>query len=329
MDTKTFWTNKYMRKQSIDIVQINLGNVCNQVCSHCHIDASPSGNKNMDGNTAQKIARTIAASAIKHVEFTGGAPELNLNLKWLIEELVKNNKSVTVRTNLTVLDMPEHAFYIELYKKYKVKLVASLPCYLPENVDKQRGAGVYTKSIGVLKKLNALGYGTNGLSLDLVYNPIGDFLPPEQKKLQQDYAQFLKDHYGVTFNEVIPITNAPIGRFKEILRQEKKLNHYRELLKKSYNPATIDKLMCRKLLSIDCQGYIYDCDFNLALNIRLKGYEQVKFWDVDLARFTPEITFDEHCYACTAGSGSSCHGALINVNEAGEVKKVTCMGTDG
>ena len=265
MDTNTFRTNKHTRKQSVDIVQINLGNVCNQVCSHCHIDASPSGNKNMDWNTAQKIAHTIAASAIKHVEFTGGAPELNPNLKWLIEELAKNNKSITVRTNLTVLDMPEHAFYIELYKKHKVKIVASLPCYLPENVDKQRGAGVYTKSIGVLKKLNVLGYGTNGLSLDLVYNPTGDFLPPEQKLLQQDYTQFLKDHYGVTFNVVIPITNAPVGRFKDILRKEKKLNHYRELLKRSYNPATVDKLMCRTLLSIDYQGYIYDCDFNLAL----------------------------------------------------------------
>jgi len=318
-----------MQKQSIDIVQINLGNVCNQICSHCHIDASPLGNKNMDWNTAQKIAHTIAASAIKHVEFTGGAPELNPNLKWFIEELVKNNKSVTVRTNLTVLDMPERAFYIELYKKYKVKLVASLPCYLPENVDKQRGAGVYTKSIGVLKKLNVLGYGTNGLSLDLVYNPSGAFLPPEQKLLQQDYTQFLKDHYGVTFNAVIPITNAPVGRFKDILRKERKLNHYRELLRRSYNPATVDKLMCRTLLSIDYQGYMYDCDFNLALGRKARGYEHAKSWEVDLSRFTPEITFDEHCYACTAGHGSSCHGALIKVGEAGEVKKATCIGTDG
>lgn len=324
MDTKNFWTNKHTQKQTIDIVQINLGNVCNQICSHCHIDASPAGNKNMDGNTAQKIARTIAASAIKHVEFTGGAPELNPKLKWLIEELAKNNKSVTVRTNLTVLDMPEHAFYIELYKKYKVKIVASLPCYLQENVDKQRGPGVYTRSIAVLKKLNALGYGEDGLSLDLVYSPAGDFLPPQQHLLQEDYTQFLKEHYGITFNAVIPITNAPVGRFKEILRKEKKLDLYRELLQKSHNPATVDKLMCRKLLSIDYQGYMYDCDFNLALGMRLKGHEQVRFWEVDLSNFTPEIIFDEHCYACTAGSGSSCHGALVDHDAAEKSNARSC-----
>jgi radical SAM/Cys-rich protein len=278
----------------------------------------------MDQKTAHKIACSIAAANIEHIEFTGGAPELNPNLKWFIEELVKNNITVTVRTNLTVLGMADYGFYLEFYRKHRVKIVASLPCYMPENVDKQRGPGVYTKSIAVLKKLNALGYGKNDLTLDLAYNPLGDFLPPEQHLLQRDYEQFLKERYDVTFNVVIPIINAPVGRFKDILRKEKKLNHYKALLRNSYNPATLDKLMCRSLLSIDYQGYLYDCDFNLALNMRLKGYEQDRFWDVDLTRFIPEITFDEHCYACTAGHGSSCHGALVKESDTHAVHNAAC-----
>ncbi len=311
MSMPAFWSNQCNRKKAIAIIQINLGNACNQVCSHCHIDASPAGQRNMDQKTARKIARKIAASDIMNIEFTGGAPELNANLQWFIEELVKSSKTVTVRTNLTVLAMPEYTFYVELYEHYRVRIIASLPCYMLENVDKQRGAGVYAKSIAALKRLNALGYGTNGLSLDLVYNPLEDFLPLEQKLLQRDYTQFLKKYHGITFNAVIPITNAPVGRFKEILHKEKKLNQYRLLLRKSYNPATVEKLMCRTLLSINYQGYMYDCDFNLALDKKVRGYAHVKFWEADLPNFTPEITFGEHCYACTAGSGSSCHGTLV------------------
>jgi radical SAM/Cys-rich protein len=181
----------------------------------------------------------------------------------------------------------------------------------------------------VLKKLNALGYGTNGLSLDLVYNPLGDFLPPQQKMLQLDYTQFLKEHHDITFNAVIPITNAPVGRFRTMLCKKNRLTTYMGLLKSNYNSATLDKLMCRTLLSLDYQGYMYDCDFNLALGKRLRGHENVRFWEVDFASLATEITFGEHCYACTAGHGSSCHGALINVSEAGVVKKATCIGTDG
>jgi radical SAM/Cys-rich protein len=324
MKNRTFWLQQEMIKQPVTIMQINLGNRCNQACTHCHIQASPEGSHNMDRKTAEKIMHKLIASDIKDIEFTGGAPELNINLPWFIEELAKNNKNITVRTNLTALDMPEHGFYFELYRKCRVKIIASLPCYLQENVDRQRGAGIYQRSIAVLKKLNTRGYGSDGLTLDLVYNPSGDFLPPEQHLLQCDYTQFLKEHYGVTFNTVIPITNAPVGRFREILRKEKKLKHYRELLRKSHNPATMDKLMCKTLVSINYQGYVYDCDFNLALNRSVKGYENVRFWEIDLVGFTPEITFDEHCYACTAGHGSSCYGALVKEGNAGAVNDAAC-----
>ena len=312
MKNTTFWLQQKMTKNPVAIVQINLGNQCNQVCTHCHIQASPEGANNMDRKTAGKIMRTLIASDIKNIEFTGGAPELNDNLPWFIEELAKNNRNVTVRTNLTALAMQEQENFFTLYRQHRVHLVASLPCYLQENVDRQRGAGVYETSIAVLKKLNALGYGSDGLTLDLVYNPLAGFLPPDKVLLQRDYTRFLKEHYHISFNSVIPITNAPVGRFKELLRQEKKLNCYQQLLRNSFNPATMDKLMCKTLISINHQGYVYDCDFNLALERRVKGYENVRFWEIDLSCFSPDITFDEHCYACTAGSGSSCHGNLAD-----------------
>ncbi len=298
-------------KQSVSTVQINLGNRCNQTCSHCHIQASPEGKHMMNKETAAKVMRKINRADIQDIEFTGGAPELNPHLPWCIEELSHHNKRVTVRTNLTVLDMQHYDFFFDLYRTYRVKIVASLPCYLQENVDAQRGAGVYAKSLNVLKKLNELGYGKNDLVLDLVYNPSRDILPPPPQVLQREYERFLHERFGIVFNRVIPITNVPIGRFAELLRQQKRLKPYLQFLQSNVNPATLDRLMCRKLISINYAGYVYDCDFNLALDRRVNGYETVKFWEIDLAEFSPDITFDNHCYACTAGHGSSCYGALI------------------
>ncbi|MEK7841595.1 MAG: arsenosugar biosynthesis radical SAM (seleno)protein ArsS, partial [Deltaproteobacteria bacterium] len=305
-----------VRKNKIKVIQINLGNKCNLQCSHCHIGASPEGDRNMDSDTAMKVIKRLIETDIKDIEFTGGAPELNPNLRLFIENLSIHNKNLVVRTNLTVLDSPAYSLYIDLYKKYKVKVIASLPDIFPDTTDKQRGKGVFQKSINVLNRLNAIGYGRDGLLLDLVYNPAGDYLPPDQNEIENNYKRLLKERYDITFNNLITIINSPIKRFKESLQQTGRLEEYLKLLKKSYNPATINKLMCRDLISIDYRGYVYDCDFNLALGMKAKGYEDRRFWEIDLSNFTQEITFGQHCYACTVNMGSSCHGVLIKEEES-------------
>ncbi len=305
-------TGRAIRKGNVKIIQINLGNKCNQSCVHCHQEASSQSNNNMSSGTAQNILKKLSRLDVESVEFTGGAPELNPNLEIFIEELSKYNKKITVRTNLTVLDLPEYSFYADLYKKHRVKIVASLPCVYEENVDRQRGAGVYQTSIKVLKRLNNLGYGGPDLVLELVYNPGGNFLPAAQSGLEKLYKQTLKDKYEIGFNRLLSLTNVPIKRFKRFLVEQGKLEEYLDLLTRKYNPDTLANLMCRDLLSVDYKGDIYDCDFNLALNLRVKDYEEVKFWELDdWSNFKPEITLAEHCYACTAGAGSSCFGSLV------------------
>jgi len=301
--------NSDILKGKIEIIQINLGNLCNQECEHCHVAGSPIGENNMSRETADKIIGKLIDMDVKQVEFTGGAPEMNKNLPHFIEELCKNNKNknITVRTNLTILDSPEYSFYYDLFKKYKVSLVASLPCYDKENVDAQRGTGVYNKSISVLKKLNELGYGKGELKLDLVYNPLGDFLPGDQTELEKDYKANLKESAGIEFNSLITIANNPINRFKEKLVKENKFESYMKLLKDSYNEKNLDKLMCKRLISVDFEGNIYDCDFNQVLGMKIND---TKFWDVDFSDFKPAIKVGEHCFACTAGAGSSCYGSL-------------------
>lgn len=297
-------------KQRIEVIQINVGSRCNQRCAHCHIGGGPDGSM-MDSCVAEKIIAALALQPVARVELTGGAPELNPGLKNFIEQLSVQGKQVAVRTNLTSLELPECNFYPDLYKAYKVKLVASLPCYSAGNVDRQRGEDVFQKSIEVLQRLNRLGYGTNGLELDLVYSPFAEFLPPGHAGLERAYKEILHEHYGVAFNRLIAMANVPIGRFKETLNAQKKYADYMALLQKCFNPATVGRLMCRALLSVNYQGYVYDCDFNLALDRKIKGYEHAQFWEIDFSCFVPEISFGEHCFACTAGCGSSCHGALI------------------
>jgi radical SAM/Cys-rich protein len=265
----------------------------------------------MNCDTAEKIIGALAQQPAARVELTGGAPELNPGLKNFIEKISAQGKQITVRTNLTSLVLPECSFYPDLYKAYKVKLVASLPCYGAENVDRQRGEGVFQTSIEVLQRLNRLGYGTNGLKLDLVYNPLAEFLPPEHAGLEHAYKEILRERYGVAFNGFIAMANVPIGRFKEALDAQKKYGDYMSLLQQCFNPATVGRLMCRALLSVNYQGYVYDCDFNLALDKKIKDYEDARFWEIDFSCFAPEISFGEHCSACTAGCGSSCHGALV------------------
>lgn len=308
--------NLRLRKDKINIIQINLGNRCNLQCSHCHIEGSPSGDRNMDAATANKIIKWLNDTDIKDIEFTGGAPELNPNLKSFIEDISKQGKNLIVRTNLTILDSPAYSLYPDLYpdlyKEHKVKVIASLPDIFHNTTDKQRGKGVFQKSINVLNKLNKIGYGiSKDLPLDLVYNPAGDYLPPDQHQLEGNYKKILKEQYDISFNNLITIVNSPIKRFRKYLQQTGRLNDYIDLLKKDYNPSTLDKIMCRHLISIDYAGYVYDCDFNLALNMRIKGYEGMRCWEIDISDFFHEITLAEHCYACTVNRGSSCHGTLI------------------
>jgi radical SAM/Cys-rich protein len=305
------WQESSLRKTTLDAIQINLGNRCNQRCIHCHIGASPEGSNNMNEDTARLILRKLLSINSQLIEFTGGAPEMNPNLQMFIEELTKHGIKTSVRTNLTVLDMPEYSDLIDLYKKYKVKVIASLPGCFKDVTDKQRGNGVFDKSIAVLQRLNNAGYGMKGLELDLVYNPSGDYLPPSADSLEHDYRQILNKQYGVVFNRLITITNSPIGGFKSYLINNKKYEDYLQLLTNNFNSDTLNHIMCRRIVSVDYLGYVYDCDFNLALSIKIKGYENVKFWEIDFNDFNPEISCKEHCYACTAASGSSCHGALL------------------
>jgi radical SAM/Cys-rich protein len=293
-----------LNKRKIEIVQINLGNKCNQTCYHCHVEGSPSGKRNMDDSTAQKIHEALKKSNIAYIEFTGGAPEINPNLKFFIEGLSKYGKQLTVRTNLTILELPDYSFYSDLYRRHRVHIVASLPSIFQEVTDRQRGKGVFHASVKILKKLNEMGYGTNGLLLDLVYNPAEDNLPPEQIPLEKEYKELLREHYGISFSRLIPLVNCPVTRFKNFLIRHGKYNHYMELLKRNYNPKTLDSVMCRNLISIDDQGHLYDCDFNLAVGRNIKGHGNNKLWEIELDHFAPEIALGEHCYACTVNQGS-------------------------
>lgn len=318
-----FWKDQSFKKGNINLIQINLGNKCNLQCTHCHIEASPSGDKNMDTVTARKIMTGLKEIDVQDIEFTGGSPELNPNLKLFIEEVARQDKNLAVRTNLTILDSPAYSFYIPLFKRYRIKVIASLPDIFPDTTDAQRGKGVFKKSIDVLNKLNNIGYGKgDGLILDLVYNPCGDYLPPDPNQLEDNYKRILRERYDIHFNNLITMVNSPMKRFGENLKRTVRLDDYVNLLKERYNPSTTDKIMCRGLISIDYAGYIYDCDFNLALNMKVKGYEDSRFWEIDFSNFNPEIAFAGHCYACTVNNGSSCHGRLIEGDKVDMKEKV-------
>lgn len=305
------WKNKDIRKVALQTIQINLGNRCNQRCFHCHIGASPDGNKNMDEKTASLVLEKLITLTPDMVEFTGGAPELNPNLKMFIEELSRHGINTTVRTNLTVLDMDDYSPLIDFFARHKVKLIASLPSCFRDATDRQRGDGVFEKSIKILQRLNSIGYSTGNLELDLVHNPTDAYLSVTTDVLENDYRQILKKSYGVDFDHLITITNSPIGGFKRYLIERGNYDDYMRLLVNNFNADTLENIMCRRLISVDYKGYVYDCDFNLALGIKIKGYEDLRFWEIDFDNFNPEISCGEHCYACTAACGSSCHGALL------------------
>lgn len=299
-----------LRARKIETLQVNLGLKCNQTCSHCHVEASPSRTECMDRRVMKEVIDAAERTRCRLVEITGGAPELHTNFRWFISTLHEKGIPIRVRTNLTVLleegleDIPE------LLRDLGVQLVASLPCYLEENVRAQRGNGVYEKSIEAIKGLNSLGYGIEpGLPLDLVYNPGGAYLPPEQSALEEDYHRELEERFGISFTHLLTITNMPIGRFFEKLKADGGTEEYLSLLRESFNPATLDHLMCRNQISVNWDGTLYDCDFNLALDLPVVGRNRIE--NLDHAAVVGRATkTGDHCFGCTAGAGSSCGGAL-------------------
>lgn len=304
-----------IRRETVSTLQVNLGYLCNQQCVHCHVNAGPKRTEIMSAENIQNVIDYLDASNVKLLDLTGGAPELNPHFRDLVKAARARNVEVIDRCNLTVLEEPGQEDLVEFLAEQGVQVTASLPCYQKENVDGQRGKGVFDKSISGLKKLNQLGYGQTGskLELSLVYNPTGPFLPPPQDMLEADYKQKLFDQHGIIFTRLLTLANMPIQRFGSSLISRGQFNDYMALLKSAHKDENLHTVMCRNLISVDWQGYLYDCDFNqmLDLPMQLDNLKKPHLRDVvgrDLSG-TP-IVVRGHCYGCTAGQGSSCGGAL-------------------
>jgi len=302
-----------IHRQELDTLQVNIGYKCNQTCLHCHVNAGPTRTEMMDQETLALIPQVLAARGLSTLDLTGGAPELHEGFRDVVRAARAQNCKVIDRCNLTILFEPGQEDLAEFLAEQQVEIVASLPCYSLDNVDKQRGKGTFDKSIAALQKLNALGYGKpdSGLVLNLVYNPQGASLPPNQEALQADYQRELFEHFGIVFNQLFVITNMPIQRFGSTLISKGQFNDYMDLLKANYAAANLDTVMCRNLVSVDWQGYLYDCDFNQLLTLALPGQGRPHLRDLlqqDL--HDHPIRVADHCYGCTAGQGSSCGGAL-------------------
>jgi len=298
----------------LEILQVNVGKLCNQACHHCHVDAGPKRTEIMGARTATRVIELMQGAPNLHtVDITGGAPELNAQFRHLVEAARAAGKNVIDRCNLTVLFEPEQQDTAAFLAAHGVTVIASLPCYSKANVEKQRGLGVFDKSIEALRTLNALGYGRpgSGLELHLVYNPVGAYLPPAQATLEADYKRELHAHFGIVFNHLYTITNMPISRFLHMLQREGGYADYMQKLLDAFNPQAALGVMCRNLVSVSWDGVLYDCDFNQMLELPL-AHERRTIWDIEhLAEIEREpIAFDSHCFGCTAGAGSSCGGAL-------------------
>lgn len=296
----------------IEIFQINMGKMCNQVCAHCHVDAGPDRKEIMTKETLQDCLNAIEKSNIKTVDLTGGAPEMNPNFRWFVEEAYKLGCKIMVRCNLTIIVANKKYYDLpEFFKKHEVEVVSSLPFYNAKKTDVQRGDGVFDKSIKALQMLNEVGYGKEGtgLTLNLVYNPSGAFMPPSQEGLQRQFKRKLKKDFDIEFNELFAITNIPISRFLDFLIASENFDGYMERLVEAFNPCAAEGVMCRNTISIGWDGYLYDCDFNqmLELKVAVSGKQHVKDFDVDQL-MKRDIIVNQHCFGCTAGSGSSCGG---------------------
>lgn len=306
--------NTPLKPKKLEILQLNLGYMCNQVCSHCHVDAGPDRREIMTKETMKQCLEVIKTTKAHTLDLTGGAPEMNPNFRWFVEEASKAGiKDFIVRSNLTIIlankkyhDLPE------FFKKYKVHVVSSLPFYKREKTDKQRGNGVFNKSIKALQMLNAAGYaqpGTN-LKLDLVYNPAGAFLPTNQEALQKDFKKALKEDFNIDFDSLFAITNLPISRFLEYLIASENYEDYMYALVEAYNPAAVESVMCTNTISVSWDGWLYDCDFNQMLALKVDSKVQhISEYNEDLLN-NRKIRISQHCYGCTAGAGSSCQGTV-------------------
>jgi radical SAM/Cys-rich protein len=304
-----------LRRRRLETLQVNLGYRCNQACLHCHVNAGPNRREQMERSTVDDVLALFDASTAKNLDLTGGAPELNRHFRYLVEEGRRRGARLLDRCNLTVLLEPGQEDLAAFLASHKVEIVASLPCYLEENVDRQRGGNVYSRSIQALQRLNALGYGRegSGLILNLVFNPQGPNLPPPQDRLERDYREYLSERHGVVFNALFTLTNMPIQRFGSTLVSRGEFPQYMALLRKAHREENLDHVMCRDLISIDWQGGVYDCDFNQMLGMPLGAGAGEPLSVRDLLRRSLDgapIEVAGHCYGCTAGQGSSCGGAL-------------------
>ena len=304
-----------IKRDQLETLQVNLGYLCNQSCLHCHVKAGPTRKENMQEQVVDNVIHFLENKNIKKLDLTGGAPELNPHFRKLVSAAYAMGIHIIDRCNLTVLHEAGQEDTADFLAQHKVEVVASLPCYLEENVDGQRGDGVFQTSIAAIKSLNILGYGIegSGLELNLMYNPIGAQLPPSQQQLEQDYKRELNSRYGIFFNNLFTLTNMPIKRFGSTLISKGEFDTYMNILKESYQTANLQTVMCRSLISVDWQGYIYDCDFNQMLDLPLieKG-KKMHLSDVTNKNLiNRDIIIADHCYGCTAGQGSSCGGALV------------------
>jgi len=299
-----------LTRKRVQTLQINVGRKCNQACRHCHVDAAPWRTEMMDAEVAARVCDWIREHRPEVVDITGGAPELSEHFRLFVETARDCGCHVIDRNNLTIIETPAFGWLPDYLASHQVEVVASLPCYSAENVDAQRGDGVFEKSIRALRKLNAAGYGTR-LPLSLVYNPLGAKLPPLQSELEADYRTELRARFGIEFTRLFALANQPIARFAQDLRAQGQWDAYLELLANSFNPSTVDGLMCRSTLSVGWRGEVYDCDFNQMLGMQLRNGKALSLWDVTPAYLAGRaILTGAHCLACTAGAGSSCTGAL-------------------
>lgn len=301
-----------LERQSLEILQVNLGYRCNLSCVHCHVNAGPNREEMMALDTIKEVLDCIDRYHIGILDLTGGAPEMNPHFKTLVREARQRGVEVIDRCNLSILLQPGFEDMAGFLADQRVVITASMPCYLRENVEKQRGKGVYDDSIAALQKLNQLGYGSDpALQLNLVYNPTGPTLPPAQSALEADYKRELRQQFGIVFNQLFTLANMPISRFGSVLISKGEFAAYMDLLKSSFNTANLDTVMCRTLLSVDWQGYLYDCDFNQMLDLPLYGQQRLHLRDLSTTTLVGRpIHIGDHCYGCTAGQGSSCGGAL-------------------
>ncbi len=303
------------KRRAVGILQVNLGRYCNLACIHCHVESGPTRKEMMSRENVEAVLGFLGRTDIPTLDITGGAPELHPDFDHLVASARRLGRHVMDRCNLTVIFEPAKEYLPEFFKQHEIELVCSLPCYSQENVDKQRGKGTFDLSIRALQRLNEIGYGQpdSGLVLNLVYNPVGPHLPPPQERLEQDYKRILNEQFGIVFNHLFCLTNMPITRYATHLKLRGEYDSYMNLLESSFNPSTLGQVMCRNLISVGWEGSVYDCDFNQMLELPLADNDGNR---LDIASLTVEqvarrkIIIDNHCYACTAGSGSSCGGAL-------------------